>query len=85
MCDKNYHFNLLKEPRNSSRIMFLIDCFKVTDYLNFCLLTIHKNPSWYILEETSQINSDDEHGQAEQPDHPSAIHDCKTRTEFNGM
>ncbi|XP_076086814.1 uncharacterized protein LOC143057394 [Mytilus galloprovincialis] len=36
-----------------------------------------------ITEETSQINSDDEHGQAEQPDHPSAIHDCKTRTEFN--
>ncbi|CAG2207038.1 unnamed protein product [Mytilus edulis] len=35
------------------------------------------------IQGTSQINSDDEHDQAEKADHPSAIHDCKTRTEFD--
>ncbi|VDI16415.1 Hypothetical predicted protein, partial [Mytilus galloprovincialis] len=33
--------------------------------------------------ETSQINSDDEHDKAEKADYPPAIHDCKTRTQFD--
>ncbi|XP_052083318.1 uncharacterized protein LOC127720645 isoform X2 [Mytilus californianus] len=36
-----------------------------------------------ITEETSEINSEDEHDEAEQADHPSAIDDCQTRTEFD--
>ncbi|CAG2225164.1 unnamed protein product [Mytilus edulis] len=35
-----------------------------------------------ITEGTCQINSDDKHDKAEKADHP-AIHDCKTRTDFD--